>query len=114
MTNATYTRRFLLAALAAAPLLAALPGPVHAASLGDLLAQGAIGERYDGYVQARDGSAQGTANDVNSKRRQLYEKRAGETGQTADVVGRIYAAEIYKKAAPGTWFLLEDGRWIQK
>jgi uncharacterized protein YdbL (DUF1318 family) len=51
---------------------------------------------------------------VNAKRRELYQKRAGETGQTADVVGRVYAAEIYKKADPGTWFLLENGQWVQK
>jgi len=114
MSNTTYSRRFLLAALAATPLLAVLPGPAFAASLKDLLAQGQVGERYDGYVQARDGSAQGTVDEVNGKRRQLYEKRAGETGQTAAIVGKVYAAEIYKKAAPGTWFLLEDGRWIQK
>lgn len=107
------TRRTLIAGLAALPLLALAP-VAFAASLGDLLAQGKIGERYDGYVQARDPSAQGTVDQVNAKRQQLYQKRAGETGQTAAVVGRVYAAEIYKKADPGTWFLLEDGRWIQK
>jgi uncharacterized protein YdbL (DUF1318 family) len=114
MSKSTITRRFLLALLAATPLVLAMPGSGQAASLGELLAQGKVGERYDGYVQARDGSAQGTVDQVNAKRRQLYEKRAGETGQTAEVVGKVYAAEIYKKADPGTWFLLEDGRWIQK
>lgn len=112
--NTTLTRRGLLAALAAAPLVAALPRGAFAAKLGDLLKQGKVGERYDGFVQARDPSAQGTVDEVNAKRRQLYDKRAGETGQTAAVVGRVYAAEIYKKADAGTWFLLEDGRWIQK
>ncbi len=114
MNQNTLTRRTLIAALAAAPLLAAVPRASWAASLNDLLRQGKIGERFDGYVQARDGSAQGTVDQVNAKRRELYQKRAGETGQTADVVGRVYAAEIYKKADPGTWFLLENGQWVQK
>ncbi len=114
MTQNRLSRRTLLAALAAAPLLTLLPRSSWAASLSDMLQQGKIGERFDGYVQARDGSAQSLVDQVNAKRQQVYVKRAGETGQTADVVGKVYAAEIYKKADPGTWFLLENGNWVQK
>jgi hypothetical protein len=110
----TLSRRALLGMAVVAGAVSLLPAIGHAASLKDLLASGAIGERYDGFVQARDGSAQGTVNEVNGKRRTLYEQRAKETGGTVDAVGRIYAAELYQKAASGTWFLLENGSWVQK
>lgn len=114
MTQTFTHRRALLAGLAALPLLALLPRESQAQALNDLLAQGKVGERYDGYLQARDNAAAATVEQVNAKRRELYQKRAAETGQTPDVVGKVYAAEIYKKAAKGTWFLLENGSWIQK
>lgn len=88
--------------------------PATAADLGDLLASGAVGERYDGFAEARDPSAAATVKAVNEKRLAIYEKRAKETGQTVDVVGRIYASEIWDAADPGTWFHLEDGSWVQK
>lgn len=110
----TLSRRALLGMAVIAGAVSLLPALGHAASLKDLLASGAVGERWDGFVQARDGSAQGTVNEVNAKRRTLYEQRAKETGTTVLDVGRIYAAELYQKASPGTWFLLENGSWVQK
>lgn len=114
MNSNTLSRRALLGLAVAAGAVALLPSDGHAASLKDLLASGAVGERYDGFVQSRDGSGQSVVNEVNAKRRSLYEQRAKETGATVDAVGRIYAAELYQKAAPGTWFLLENGSWVQK
>jgi hypothetical protein len=110
----TLSRRALLGMAVVAGTVALLPAIGHAASLKDLLASGAVGERWDGFVQSRDGSGQGVVNDVNGKRRGLYEQRAAETGTTVLDVGRIYAAELYQKAASGTWFLLENGSWVQK
>jgi len=107
------SRRTLLAGLAGGALLL-LARPGLAQSLKDLLASGQLGERFDGFVQARDGGAQGAANDINAKRLGIYQQRASESGQSVEVVGRIYAAELYDKAAPGTWFLLENGSWVQK
>lgn len=112
-TERTITRRRLLGGLAGGSLLL-LAGPALAQSLSDMLASGKVGEAFDGYLRARDGSAQGYVNGVNAKRREIYQKRASETGQTADVVGKIYAKELYDKASPGTWFLLENGSWIRK
>lgn len=88
--------------------------PAAAANLGDLLASGAVGERYDGFAEARDPSTSTFVADVNQKRLAIYQKRAKETGQTVEVVGRIYATEIWDAADPGTWFHLEDGSWVQK
>lgn len=90
------------------------PTGVWAQSLDDLRASGVIGERFDGYVVARDASAAEAAASINAKRRQIYEDRAETESATIDQVGRIYAQQIMQKAATGTWFLTEDGTWLQK
>lgn len=105
-------KRFtLLLVLLVGPLTAL---PAAASQLDELLASGALGERFDGFVEARDPSAAAVAQQINDKRRAVYEQRAQETGQTVDVVGRIYAAEIWERADPGTWFRDEGGGWVQK
>lgn len=88
--------------------------PVAAQSLDALRASGAVGERFDGYLVARDASAKGVVSQVNAKRRQIYEQRAAAQGVPVDQVGRVYAQEILQKAPPGTWFQKPDGNWIQK
>ncbi len=88
--------------------------PVMAASLKTELANGNVGERWDGYLEARNPSAQGLVNSVNAKRKQLYEKRAKELNQPASVVGTVYAKELYDRAKRGTWFLSKSGAWSQK
>ncbi|MEO1193190.1 MAG: YdbL family protein [Pseudomonadota bacterium] len=88
--------------------------PAEAQSLKSQLASGAVGERYDGYLEARNSSARSLVNSVNAKRRELYEKRAQEVGQSAEVVGKVYAKELYQRAASGTWFLTAGNTWTQK
>ena len=88
--------------------------PAAAQSLDELRAAGAVGERFDGYAMAREAGAKGVVDDVNRKRKKIYEERASAQGTTADQVGRVYAAQILQKAPPGTWFLEENGSWRQK
>ena len=105
----------ILAALAAFFLiLAAAATSVEAASLESLRASGAIGERYDGYVVAREGSAKSDANAINAKRKKLYQQKASSQGVTVDQVGRVYASQIFKKLPAGSWFQKEGGGWMQK
>jgi len=91
---------------------------VHAASLDDLRASGAVGERYDGYAvvraQGADATVQSLVDSVNAKRRSIYQERAQKQGAPAAEVGKVYALEIAGKAPRGTWFLGEDGKWTQK
>lgn len=79
-----------------------------------LRASGALGERYDGFLVAREPSATTVAGDVNKQRRELYIQRASEQGTTVDQVGRIYFQENLSRLPNGTWILLEDGSWVQK
>ena len=99
-------------------LLLAFNAPAAMAqSLDALRASGAIGERYDGLVVVRDpgaAGAQSVANEVNAKRRSLYEQRAASQGVKPEDVGRVYASQIMQKAPGGTWFLGENGTWRQK
>ena len=109
------SRRTVLAGLALSLALAA--GPALAGALDDLRASGAVGERFDGFVELHDASAAGAkakVAQVNKKRRGIYEKRAKADGATVEQVGQVYAQEIMKKAPKGTWFLEKNGKWIQK
>ena len=101
-----------LAAVFAVVLIAA--GPVAAQSLDSLRASGAVGERFDGYAEARDSSAAGLVKQINAKRRQIYKQRAKAQGVAADQVGRVYAKKILKDAPGGTYFHQENGAWVKK
>jgi hypothetical protein len=109
-------RRAVVLSLAAFTALAFIAGVpfAHAASLDDLRAQGAVGERFDGLAVARDGSAKDFVKDVNAKRSQIYQREAKKTGADVTAVGKIFAKQIMGKAPSGTWFLNENNKWVQK
>ncbi len=89
-------------------------GPVLAQSLTELRASGALGERFDGYAVARQSSAAAAVKEVNAKRKKIYGTRAAAQSVPTAQVGRVYAKQIFDKAAPGAWFLKENGAWVQK
>ncbi len=101
--------------LAAAVLVLGLSAPpVLAQSLDQLRASGAVGERYDGYAQALQSGAAGVVQQVNAKRRQIYQQTADKEGASVDQIGRVYARQIFAQAPPGTKFLQENGSWVTK
>lgn len=115
MTFQGLSRRMLLVALVLVPVFAALPALADA--LADLRASGAAGERFDGFLELRDASNSGAKTQVkqlNDKRREIYQKRANEEGVSVSKVGQIYAKQILNKAPKGTWFLMQNGKWVQK
>ncbi len=61
-----------------------------------------------------DAAARALVDSVNSKRREIYAAQAKKQAAPQEEVGKIYALEIAAKAPPGTWFLGEDGKWVQK
>ena len=79
-----------------------------------LRASGALGERYDGLLVARDPSVTAIAEPINAARRELYAKRAAESKASIEQVGRVYFKENLANLPPGTWLLLEDGTWKQR
>jgi len=107
--------RPIVYALALTLVAAALAGaPARAQSLDDLRASGAVGEKFDGFLVARDPSAQAFVDQVNAKRKQIYAQSAAAQGAPADQVGRVYARRILNDAPAGTWFLGLDGKWVKK
>lgn len=109
------TRRYVLSLLALAGLALVLPPlPAVAQSADALRASGAAGERWDGYMVARDGSAAGAVAAINAERRGVYEARAAERGVPAVEVGKVYHQQIVQQAPAGTWIQAQDGRWSQK
>lgn len=83
----------------------------QAQSLDDLRAAGAVGERYDGLVVARDPAYSGYVDGVNQQRLQIYRDAAAQQGVTVEQVGEIYARQITGSAPRGTWFLDRAGNW---
>jgi uncharacterized protein YdbL (DUF1318 family) len=88
--------------------------PAGAQSLDEMRGSGAVGERFDGYLVARDASAAGFVNQVNAQRKKIYQERATAQGVPAEQVGRVYADKIFKDAPAGTWVQKPDGSWIRK
>ncbi|MGH7804837.1 MAG: YdbL family protein [Candidatus Binatia bacterium] len=87
-----------------------------AADLDELRTRGVVGERFDGLAVVRgdDAAAKKLVGEVNAKRSKIYADRAKAEGAPAAEVGKVYAKEIAGKAPTGTWFLGEDGKWVQK
>ena len=91
-------------------------GPAQAASLDELRASGAVGERYDGFVVVRNdvpGAAEIVAK-VNDERLRIYKTRALQQKISADKVGVVYASQIFGNAPAGTYFQSKDGNWRRK
>ena len=101
---------FFIVAMAGSPL--AMPA-AQAADLDSLRASGAVGERFDGLLVARDPAHSDFVKQVNEQRRKIYQQRANSQGVPVDQIGRIYAEQIVGKAPAGTWFQAEDGSWRQ-
>jgi uncharacterized protein YdbL (DUF1318 family) len=104
--------------LTAALLLMPAGDVARADALDDARAQGAIGERFDGFAAIRDPSASAGARtlveDINAKRRKLYNEVSTREGTTIEAVGRIYARQIVDIVPAGTWMLGENGKWARK
>lgn len=97
-------------------LAASQPGESWAGQLDDLRAQGLVGERFDGYAEARSGASNEVkklVSEVNAKRKQIYAKRAQEQGVKPDQVARVYAQEIIRDLPAGAWVKTPDG-WQKK
>jgi uncharacterized protein YdbL (DUF1318 family) len=99
-------------------LIAALgTTPALAADLDSLRTSGVIAERYDGFVEIREGGsaeARRIVEEVNAKRREIYKERAEAQDVPVDQVGRVYAKQILEKLPAGVWFLMPDGGYVQK
>lgn len=111
--------RNLIAALA---ILAFGVVAVPAAYAGDpqieaAIASGDVGERIDGYlgvVGSADAAVMRKVQEVNNKRRAVYDKLASQTGTTIEQVAIVTGEKQIAKAAPGTFIMDSNGNWVKK
>ncbi len=76
-----------------------------------------VGETNRGYLEARGavgGGDQQVIAEENSDRRRVYTAIAGQTGSTADEVGRKRAVQLADLARPGHWIQDAAGAWRKK
>lgn len=107
------TRRGFLTLIAAVGL-SMLSLPAFAQSADALRASGAAGERWDGYLEAREPSARAAVDAINAERRRVYEQRAAQQGVSAEEVGKVYAEQIFASLPQGSWFKQANGQWVRK
>lgn len=79
---------------------------------------GKVGERIDGYLGLVDpdvdDSIRRRVNEINAQRRTLYGRLASEAGVPIEQVARLTGEKQIARAAPGEFFMGEDGRWTKK
>lgn len=111
--------RSLLIALAVA-FAAVLAAPE--ASAGDpqidaAKSQGVVGERIDGYlgiVGSADASLRRKVQEVNAKRRALYDRLASNTGTSPAQVARVTGEKQIAAARSGEYIMDQTGRWTRR
>ncbi|NBC20533.1 MAG: DUF1318 domain-containing protein [Alphaproteobacteria bacterium] len=82
-------------------------------------AAGVVGERVDGYLGiVRDGAADSSlirkVNEINAKRRAVYDELAADTNTTTAQVARVTGEKQIERAAPGEYYMNESGNWVRK
>ena len=95
-------------------LAVAVPASAQPNSLGEALAAGQAGERYDGYMGTPGTPSESLRRQVaaiNLRRRNLYIELATRRGVLPDVVGLTTACELFTQLSPGEAYLLKDGQW---
>ena len=87
--------------------------------IAELKQDGAIGETWEGYLQAVKGKKlagrdKDVVEDENADRKQLYKIIAEEEGATLEKVAERNAQRHLRGLKRGHWFLLKSGEWRQK
>jgi len=105
--------------LAIAMAAALLPVPLSAQSpaVGQAIASGQVGERYDGYMGfAGNGSAEvrRQVSAINIRRRNLYIGLAARRNVTPELVGMATACQLFSQLSVGEAYLLNDGTWRRR
>ncbi|MDJ0920195.1 MAG: YdbL family protein [Henriciella sp.] len=113
----TFLLRTLFVLIAMVALAATLAGPAQAGDpqIEAAQQQGVVGERIDGYLGIVSGNVDPAllrkVNDINNRRRALYDQLARDTGTTTEQVARITGEKQIAKAPRGVYVMGEDGVW---
>lgn len=116
----TFIYRALIAIAIIVGFAASQSGPAAAGDpqIEEAQRQGVVGERIDGYLGVVSGNVDPALmrklNEINNKRRALYDATAQRTGTTTAQVARVTGEKQIAAAAAGEYIMGADGRWVQK
>jgi uncharacterized protein YdbL (DUF1318 family) len=95
-----------------------LPMPAWGLTLEEAKTQGAVGEQPNGYLGVvRSGVAaevQALVNDVNQKRRQMYEDIARRNSTKLEAVEMLAGKTAIDNTRPGNFVRSSSGQWVKK
>jgi uncharacterized protein YdbL (DUF1318 family) len=86
-------------------------------AVGQAIAAGQVGERYDGYMGfagAPSPEVRRQVSAINIRRRNLYIDLASRRNVTAQLVGMATACELFAQLPVGEAYMLEDGAWRRR
>jgi uncharacterized protein len=101
-----------LAAFAFAPTASAGDPVIDAA-----ISSGTVGERIDGYlgvVGTADATTVRKVQDINNRRRAVYEQTAGDNNTTVQIVAQLAGEKLIAKLEPGQFYMDDSGIWQSK
>jgi uncharacterized protein len=99
-------------AIVSAPTASAADPQLEAA-----MSAGEVGERIDGYlgvVRSSDPAIVRKVQDINNKRRALYEQLSDQTDTTVAQVARVTGEKQIAKTPSGQYYMDETGAWKMK
>ena len=101
-----------LAAFAFAPTASAGDPVIDAA-----ISSGTVGERIDGYlgvVGTADATTVRKVQDINNRRRAVYEQTARDNNTTVQIVAQLAGEKQIAKLKPGQFYMNDSGVWQSK
>ena len=101
----------------AAAALSVTPAMAQSPAVGQAIAAGQVGERYDGYMGfagAPSPEVRRQVSAINIRRRNLYIDLASRRNVTAQLVGMATACELFAQLPVGEAYMLEDGAWRRR
>jgi uncharacterized protein YdbL (DUF1318 family) len=107
-----------LIAILATTLLAVATSPAWAIDIDDAKAQGLVGEAMTGYLAPvrvpASAEVQALIDDVNRKRKALFEQTAAKTNTSLVQVSHRFYELAVERTAPGNYYQDASGRWVRK
>ena len=101
--------------------VAATARPAHAqgSEIDAAKSAGVIGERIDGYLGivedgAVDASLMRRVNEINARRRAVYDELANDANVTTAQVARLTGEKQIERTPDGQYYLDENGSWVRK
>lgn len=111
-------KKLVFAALAGLALVLGATAPAFARALEAERRAGLVGDQADGFMGVVSPNAPPEVvrkvQEVNAERRAYYAERAKARGTSVEVVGVIFAQQLYAETKSGEYFRDQNGVWVKK